>query len=56
MKPKTFIITVTVRSKTGKRPRVKTLGGDTVFVWLEDGMEGRWKVAERRPKRKPRVQ
>lgn len=33
-----FVVTIKVRSKDGTRPKVRTLGGDTIFVFMEEGM------------------
>jgi len=45
-KGKHYVIKILVKSLTGHRPRVRTFGGDTIFVWLDEGMTAKWKVKE----------
>lgn len=52
MKTKVFIVTITVRSRTGKRPIVRTICGDTVFTYLEEGMTGTWKISTKKGRRR----
>ena len=33
-----YVVTVKVKSATGEKPLVRTLGGDTVFIALAEGM------------------
>jgi hypothetical protein len=48
MRPATFVVTVTVMSKTGKKPVVRCLGGGTIFVWLDEGQSARWSTRKKR--------
>ena len=47
VKAKTWTVTVTVKSKNGTRPAVRTICDDTIFVWLDEGQTATWKVAEK---------
>lgn len=46
-----YLITIKVKSLNGVAPKVRTICGDTIFVFLEDGQTGTWKL-KRVPKRK----
>lgn len=46
----TWIVTTTVRSKDGTKPIVRALGGDTVFIYLEEGQTATWTVKKLKKK------
>lgn len=41
---KDYEVVIRVRSQTGAKPVVKTIGGDTIFCYLEEGMTATWKT------------
>lgn len=41
---KVYEVVIRVRSRTGVKPVVKTIGGDTVFCSLAEGMTAKWKT------------
>ena len=44
----TYIVTIEVKATgKGKKPIVKTLGGDTIFCWLDEGMTAKWKIVKK---------
>ena len=43
---KTYVVSVTVKSKNGKKPRVATFCGDTIFISLDEGQSAKWTVKE----------
>lgn len=54
IRAKEYTVVIRVRSRTGARPKVRALGGDTLFVYMEEGMsasmfvrDGRWQLAKK---------
>lgn len=52
MKAKTYLVQIRVKSRSGKRPIVRTIGGDTVFCALDEGMTATWTLRRQTPKPK----
>lgn len=48
-KAQKYEIVVKVHSRTGERPLVRTIGGDTVFISLVDGQTATWSVKRVKP-------
>lgn len=44
-----YVVVIKVKSRTGARPIVRTLGGNTVFCALTEGMTASWTL-KRKPK------
>lgn len=49
-----YVLTIKLRSESGKRPEVRTLGGDTIFVALDEGMTASWVIVKPKLRQKPR--
>jgi hypothetical protein len=45
-KERIYTVRVVVKSATGEKPIVKALGGDTVFVYLTEGMTAKFSTQE----------
>lgn len=43
-KARDYVITITVKSPDGKKPEVRTICGDTIFVNLVEDQTARWTI------------
>ena len=43
---KAYIITIEVESEDDTQPKVKTLGGDVIFIALTEGQYAEWEIRE----------
>lgn len=50
MKKSEYVVQIKISGENGNAPIVKTIGGNAIFCFLEDGMFGKWTITKRKSK------